>query len=96
MHNKNHIRKTLLKWLNAEWKAKNKGDEHDGGDLPHAPFQNDSMNLMVPKGKSQGIHVSVLLRKHHTSPSTTPKSHTRRTAATVVSSCADMHTLCMS
>ncbi|EJK60337.1 hypothetical protein THAOC_19325, partial [Thalassiosira oceanica] len=49
MHNKDRIRKMLLKWLNFEWMAKKKGEEDDGRVLPRDPFQNNSMNLIVPK-----------------------------------------------
>ena len=49
MHNKNEVKKTLLKWLNVEWAARDKG-----GDRPET-FQNDSMFLVVPKSKCQEL-----------------------------------------
>ena len=58
MHNKHHIRKTLLKWLNAEWKAKKKGEEDVDGVLSNEPFGRESMPLIVPKGKPQRLHVT--------------------------------------
>ena len=92
MHKKNHIRNTLLKWLNEEWKAKKEGKEDNCAELPHEPFQRNTMPLIVPKGMPQRWHVTVALNHLHVA-FTTPKSHTRRTAATVVSSCFGMHTL---
>ena len=81
MHKKNHIRNTLLKWLNEEWKAKKKGKEDNCAELPHEPFQRNTMPLIVPKGMPQRWHVTVALNRLHvafTTPSPIPGERLRR------------------